>query len=67
MAIDMKMAAAADLYEALRELREQCSKVSPFVDAVTTKSSVKDVRRIGKFLAACDRADAALAKAEGRA
>jgi hypothetical protein len=44
------IAAAPDLLDALRELRERCG------------SAVRDA---GKFLAALDRADAAIAKATG--
>lgn len=53
-----------ELVEALEELREQCKGVAPFANAVATSASVKDIRRVGKFMAACDKADAALQRAK---
>jgi hypothetical protein len=52
------------LLDALTELREQCSGVSPFANAVAVKSSVLEIRRVGKFMAACERADEALGAAK---
>lgn len=52
------------LLEALIELREQCSGVSPFANAVAVKSSVLEIRRVGRFMAACEQADEAIAAAK---
>lgn len=54
------------LFESLVDLREHCGNVAPFANSVATKATVADIRRVGKFLQACDRADAAIARAEGR-
>jgi hypothetical protein len=61
-----RAAAAAEsreLLDALIDLHDQCGDVSPFSNAVATRASIQDIRRVGRFMAAMDRAKAALAKA----
>lgn len=60
-------ATVPELVAALKDLREVCGGVSPFANAVAVKASVLDIRRVGKFMEACERADAVLAKLEGGA
>jgi hypothetical protein len=57
------IAAAPELLAALREIRAVCSTVRPFANAAEIEASVASIRRVGKFIAACEHADAAIAKA----
>lgn len=55
-----------ELLAALKSLHEVCQGVELFGNCVTSRASVKDIRRVDKFIKAFDRAEAAIAKAEGR-
>lgn len=51
-----------ELLMALRDLRKACEYVSPIAGAVATEAKVSHIRQAGKFMAACRKADAVLAK-----
>ena len=55
------IAAAPDLYAALRDLLDRSGHMSP----LNGEASVAAVRRAGKYMEAVDAARAAIAKAEG--
>lgn len=60
------LANAERLFEALEELVGACEYVAPFAGAVATEASVKHIRQAGRFVAAMDKARAALLAADGQ-
>ena len=56
--------AARAMLAALKELTDACAYVAPIAGAVATKASVKDIRNAGRFMAAVEKAQTAIAAAE---